>query len=247
MKSPVVQFQIMRLLLTVLAIALALNGIALAQKPQETHQHEGEQDPTKTLPKAYQLEFENDWVRIVRVHYEAKGTLPEHEHPGGVTVYLYLNASDGVVFTHDNRFGLIPRPPVVAGAIRIGNGPLEHHSVTNNAATPSDFVRVLLKTSTIPKRGNPVARMSPSAMEYDHPMMHLQRINVQPGTTTRIEAKNFPVLRLAWIPDKTEWRVPATEGFRFLDKGTTEDFAVSGNVPMQLVTIELRTPIGKTR
>ena len=247
MNSRVVQFQIMRLLLTALVMAFALSGIAFAQKPQQTHKHEGGQDPTITLPTAYKLEFENDWVRVVRAHYDAKATLPEHEHPAGVTVYLYLNASDGVVFTHDNQFGVLPRPPVQAGGIRIGSAPLEHHSVTNNAATPSDFIRVLLKTEGIPKRGNPVARMSPSAMEYDHPMLHLQRINVQPGTKTRVEAKNYPMLRIAWIPDKNEWRLSSKEGYRFLEKGTTEEFEVSGNVPMQLVTIELRTPIVKPR
>jgi len=35
------------------------------------------------------------------------------------------------------------------------------------------------------------------------------------------------------------------DGVRFLDKGTTEEFEVTGTVPMQLVTIDLRTPIAK--
>jgi hypothetical protein len=35
----------------------------------------------------------------------------------------------------------------------------------------------------------------------------------------------------------------AKDGYRFLEKGTTEEFEVTGDVPMQLVTIELRTPI----
>ena len=246
MKSPVVKFLVMRLLFIALAVAFAINGIAFAQKPHDSHA-EGAQDPTKTLPKAYKLEFENEWVRIVRVHYDAKGNLPEHEHPAGVTVYLYLNASDGVVFTHDNQFGLLPRPPVVAGGIRIGSGPLEHHSVVNNAATPSDFLRVLLKTSTIPKRGNPIARMTPAVMEYDHPMMHLQRINVAPGTKTRVAASKFPMLRIAWVPGASEWKITANDAYRFLEKGTTEEFEVTGEVPMQLVTIELRTPVAKPR
>ena len=63
-------------------MALALGATALAQKPHEA------QDPTKTLPKSYQVEFENHRVRIVRVHYDAKGKLPEHAHPGGITIYL---------------------------------------------------------------------------------------------------------------------------------------------------------------
>src|SRR5688572_32156808 len=52
------------------------------------------QDPTKTLPDAYRVQFENDHVRVVRVHYPAGARLPEHTHPGGTTVYVYLNDSE---------------------------------------------------------------------------------------------------------------------------------------------------------
>ena len=31
----------------------------------------GAQDPLTTIPEAYKVQFENDWVRVVRVHYEA--------------------------------------------------------------------------------------------------------------------------------------------------------------------------------
>ena len=57
------------------------------------------QDPTKSLPDAYKVEFENDYVKVVRVHYDAGAKLPEHTHPGGTTAYVYLNDSEGVVFS----------------------------------------------------------------------------------------------------------------------------------------------------
>ena len=57
------------------------------------------QDPTKTLPEAYKVEFENDYVKVVRVHYDAGAKLPEHTHPAGTTAYVYLNDSEGVVFS----------------------------------------------------------------------------------------------------------------------------------------------------
>lgn len=234
----------MRLLCTSLALTLALNGIAFAQQPPAAHKPEGEQEPTKTLPKSYQLEFENDSVRIVRVHYDANAKLPEHEHPGGITVYLYFNESSGVLFSHDDGIP-ITRPAVKPGAIRIGSGPVEHHTVTNLADAPTDFIRVLLKnTANIQSR--PLSRMPPGVMEYDNPLVHVSRIDVQPGTKTRIEAGTYPKLRIAWVPGKTEWRLAAKDAYRFLEKGTTEEFEVTGNVPMQLVTIELR-PIPKRR
>ena len=37
------------------------------------------QDPTTSLPHAYKVQFENDYVRVVRVHYDA-GARPEHTH-----------------------------------------------------------------------------------------------------------------------------------------------------------------------
>jgi hypothetical protein len=230
----------MKLVVSSIAIALALNATAFMQQPKDS------QEPTKTLPKSYKLEFENDRVRVVRVHYDAKAKLPEHEHPGGITVYFYFNASPGVLFQHDDGVP-ITRPAVQPGAIRIGSGPGEHHTVTNLADTPTDFLRVLLKNTDVAVKGRPMSRMPPGVMEYDNAMLHINRINVQPGTKTRVEARSFPILRIAWIPGKTEWKIAAKDGYRFLDKGTTEEFEATGDVPMQLVTLELRLNTVKPR
>jgi quercetin dioxygenase-like cupin family protein len=46
-------------------------------------------DPLKIDPKHYKLEFENDQVRVTRVHIGPHETAPMHEHPlNRVTVYL---------------------------------------------------------------------------------------------------------------------------------------------------------------
>src|SRR5262245_40888657 len=88
------------------------------------------QDPLKTLPDAYKLALENDYVKVVLVHYDAGAKLPEHTHPAGTTAYVYLNASEGVVFQHSgDNTRAVTRPAVKAGAIRISTGPEEHHSV----------------------------------------------------------------------------------------------------------------------
>ena len=109
----VVKWWSMRLLF--IAVALALNGTAVAQQSHDPL------EPTKTLPKSYKVEFENDWVRAVRVHYDAKANLPEHEHPAGITVYLILNASDGVLFTQPTA-ATRSRGPGAAGRDSIGHG-----------------------------------------------------------------------------------------------------------------------------
>jgi hypothetical protein len=61
------------------------------------------QDPTTSLPDAYKVQFENNYVRVVRVHYDAGAKLAEHTHPGGTTVYVYLNDSEGVVLSRGRQ------------------------------------------------------------------------------------------------------------------------------------------------
>ena len=60
---------------------------------------------------------------------------------------MYLNDSEGVVFSHvggNNR--AVTRPAVKAGAIRIAAGPEEHHTAENTSSTASDFLRIVFKT-----------------------------------------------------------------------------------------------------
>ena len=46
------------------------------------------QDPTKVEPKHYRLDFENDRVQVVSVHYGPHEKSGLHEHPGGVVVVI---------------------------------------------------------------------------------------------------------------------------------------------------------------
>ena len=46
------------------------------------------QDPTKVEPKHYKLNFENDHVQVVAVHYGPHEKSEMHDHPGGVVVSL---------------------------------------------------------------------------------------------------------------------------------------------------------------
>jgi beta-alanine degradation protein BauB len=57
-------------------IAILAVGTALAQ------------DPTKVEPTHYKLDFENDQVQVVSVHYGPHEKSAMHEHPGGVVVVI---------------------------------------------------------------------------------------------------------------------------------------------------------------
>jgi quercetin dioxygenase-like cupin family protein len=46
------------------------------------------QDPTKVESKHYKLQFENDRVQVVSVHYGPHERSEMHDHPGGVVVVI---------------------------------------------------------------------------------------------------------------------------------------------------------------
>jgi beta-alanine degradation protein BauB len=57
------------------------------------------QDPTKVEPTHYKLDFENDRVQVVSVHYGPHEKSAMHEHPGGVVVVI---TAGHLKFTDEN-------------------------------------------------------------------------------------------------------------------------------------------------
>jgi hypothetical protein len=161
------------------------------------------QDPTKLLPDAYKVQFENDHVRIVRVHYAAGAKLADHTHPAGTTVYVYLNDSDGVVFRHSgNNTRAVTRPAVKAGAIRISTGSEEHHTAENPASTPSDFLRIWLKTENPGSRS--MRRMPPTETEFANKQIRVTRIALEQHDEQTITAKE-PALLIEVPSGQEQW------------------------------------------
>lgn len=105
------------------------------------------QDPTKVAPEAYKTEFENEHVRVQRVHYAPRVKLPEHDHALYGTAYVYLNDAGPVVFRHVGlAYGAVTRPAVKAGSFRLYKAIKETHAVENMSDSASDFLRVEFKT-----------------------------------------------------------------------------------------------------
>jgi quercetin dioxygenase-like cupin family protein len=122
-----------------LLIAAALLSVAVSA-----------QDPLKVAPKNYKQEFENEWVRVQRVHYGPKEKVPPHFHTERPAAYIYLNASGPVIFKHkDLPYGAITRAPTKPGTVRLYRSVKEVHSVENTGDTPSDFLRVEFKTDPV--------------------------------------------------------------------------------------------------
>jgi quercetin dioxygenase-like cupin family protein len=111
------------------------------------------QDPLKVLPDSYKLQIENDWVRVMRVHYPPHAKLAAHDHTKAAAAYVYLNNGGPVLFKHVGlSYGAVQRPATVDGAFRLYQAVDEVHEVENPNDTPSDFLRVEFKTEPLGAR-----------------------------------------------------------------------------------------------
>ena len=105
------------------------------------------QDPVKIVPEAYKLAFENEFVKVQRVHYAPHAKIPEHDHTAFPAVYIYLNDAGPVIFKHVGlSYSAVTRPAVKAGSFRLYKAVKETHAVENPNDSASDFLRVEFKT-----------------------------------------------------------------------------------------------------
>lgn len=96
------------------------------------------QDPTKVEPKHYKLDFENERVQVVSVHYGPHEKSALHDHPGGVVVSL---TDAHLRFTDEN--GKTREVYSKAGESR-WYAPFKHR-VENLGDTPYDAVYIGVK------------------------------------------------------------------------------------------------------
>ncbi|MFN2502405.1 MAG: hypothetical protein ABR530_10395 [Pyrinomonadaceae bacterium] len=107
------------------------------------------QDPIKVAPESYRVQFENDLVRVLRVHYAVRSKVPVHDHSRYPAAYVYLNDAGPVRFSHtDWEHPVLTRPPVKARSFRLSptTADAETHSVENSGDSSSDFLRIEFKS-----------------------------------------------------------------------------------------------------
>ena len=96
------------------------------------------QDPTKVEPKHYKLDFENEHVQVVSIHYGPHEKSQMHDHPGGVVVVI---TGGHLRFTDQN--GKVQEVYAKAGEARWF--PPFKHKVENLGNTSYDAVYVAVK------------------------------------------------------------------------------------------------------
>jgi hypothetical protein len=170
------------------------------------------QDPLRVAPRAYRLEFENEWVKVVRVHYGPHEKIPAHDHTERAVAYVYLNDGGPVIFKHIGLdYGAVTRPATKAGSFRLDEAEEEVHEVENTSDLPSDFLRVEFKTRMIDgktlrgrfHRESWPADENYQKAQFEDEQIHVVRLVCARGNRLDVPAGAFgPALLIALSPTR---------------------------------------------
>lgn len=218
------------------------------------------QDPVKVAPQAYKLDFENDWVKVLRVRYAAKEKIPEHDHPATAAAYVYLNDSGPVIFKHVGlSYGAITRPAVKARAFRLWYAVKETHEVENTGDTPSDFVRIEFKTEPVNARGlhnkfqpeEYPAGENFRKVHFENEQIRAIRLAIAPRKKLTIStAANEPALIVALLPASFKFKKGKARPSKlsldagktvWFEQGAVIEFENTGDAPAELLRFDLKT------
>lgn len=217
------------------------------------------QDPLKAAPQAYKLQFENEWVKVTRVHYAPREKVVAHEHTPLASAYVYLNDGGPVVFNHlDKEYGAVTRPATKAGSFRVYKGIQEIHEVENKGDVPSEFLRVEFKTDPVDEktlRGKFFREQYPDGenfqkVQFENQQIRITRLVCAKGkkldTSTSADE---PSLLLALMPAEFRASVKGKPSKLKLGLGQTEWIGVNqqrqleniGEAPAELLRIDFKT------
>src|SRR5919205_267154 len=169
------------------------------------------QDPLKVAPRAYKLQFENEWVKVTRVHYGPRAKVPLHDHSRRPAAYVYLNDSGPILFRHAGwEHPVLTRPATKARSFRLSPTTAvgETHEVENPTDTPSDFLRVEFKTR--PDDGKPPrGRFYPERyragryfrkVQFENEQLRVTRLACPPGRSITVETNSSEPALLVLLP-----------------------------------------------
>ena len=184
----------MRMLFTALAVTLLVSAAAA-------------QDAITALPDSYSKQFENEWVKVVRVYYPPHAKLPAHSHNALPAAYVYLNDGGPVLFKHiGTTYGAATRPATKAGGFRIFRGLDEIHEVENLSGLPSEFLRVEFKTDPRDVRSlkgrfyreNIPQDQNVEQVQFENDQIRITRVVCAPGRGIRLSTgASEPTLLIA--------------------------------------------------
>jgi hypothetical protein len=175
------------------------------------------------------IEFENPWVRIVRVHYAPHEKTAVHDHPPTPTVYVYVTDGGRLKLSHVGEEP-VTRPPVKAGGIRYQRGVFERHAVEELDGIESEYIRVELKIRPVDLPDQDVRRAPADNTPYESGMIRILRVNCAPHTACPASAH----------PENPAVIVSGRDA-KWLPAGAPPVFNASDK-PAEQVRVELKSP-----
>jgi hypothetical protein len=232
----------MRIHRSVSLVATVLALAAAAELPAQ-------QDGLVAHPNVYRVQFENDWVRLIRVNVPAGADLAEHTHPPGLMLHVYFNDADPILFEHDGPPGSVTRPYVKARSYRVGLARPEAHAVINRGRTSSDYMRIELKTIGTESRGRrveapPLGDTTASVVEVTNAQYRATRITVGAGKTFEVKAAAGEPALIVALTDGIAVDVAGTlkvGGERFVDAGRSALVRNPGTASVELLRVDFLT------
>ncbi|HEY6401971.1 MAG TPA: hypothetical protein VI479_11215 [Blastocatellia bacterium] len=218
------------------------------------------QDPLKVAPQAYKLEFENEWVKVMRVHYGPHEKIPAHDHTERAAAYVYLNDGGPVIFKHIGlAYGAVTRPATKSGSFRLYKAIKEVHEVENTSDLPSDFLRVEFKTRMVDEktlRGRIHRESWPEGenyqkVQFEDEQIRVTRLVCAPGKSLNIPASaSGPALLIALSPARLGVIRPNGKASKLTlslgqtgwqPAGKTARLESAGSAPAELLRFEFKT------
>ena len=146
------------------------------------------QTPLTAFPNNYKMILDNADLTVIRVHYGPHEKIGVHDHSNFPTLYVYLDDSGPVRFTHDETPPFVmTRPPAKTGSFRLAPARPERHSVENLSDQPSDFLRIEFKKLAgtgiaKPMRGAVPDPLKPGVTEdFKSQQLTIHRVVCDPG------------------------------------------------------------------
>lgn len=216
------------------------------------------QDPVKAAPQNYSLQFENELVKVLRVHYPARSKVPVHDHSKAPAAYVYLTDAGPTHFKHPGwNQPVLTRPAVKAGSFRLSPTRFddETHEVENPGDLPSSFLRIefkylpVAKTSIVgrfPREQFPNAR-STIKQHFDNENVRVTRYIVPANERIKLTAeKTGPSLLVVVFAGKAREAQSKAEQFEagqtiWVEAGRDLEMSNAYSKDMEFLKIDLKS------